>query len=242
MALGFDSFDDDKYTVLIDSNRLMRYATIFSVLFLLMGLSTGLWFTSDLYAQDRDHAYIDQVNDESQADSPPARNGPSLPDNEISTPDRFGSSVDGRFYDALVRDQGAPNMIGRAMQPSDGNTAVLIQRGDSNSGMIEQHGVGHMAQLVQDGDGNTTDILQRGRDHYADVQLFGDENVFSLEQHGESNRYELNFDQGLNAPINHSVVQRGAGLSLSQTGFSITGPATVVQEGNGMEVQIEHNQ
>ncbi len=241
MALGFDSFDDDKYTVLTDSNRLMRYAIIFPVLFSLLGLSTGLWFTSDLHAQDRDRAYIDQVNDKSRADSPPARNGPSLPDNETTTSDRLGVSAYG-FYDALVRDQGAPNMIGRAMQPSDGNTAVLIQRGDNNSGMIEQHGVGHMAQLVQNGDGNATDILQRGRDHYADVQLFGDENVFSLEQHGESNRYELNFDQGLNAPINHSVVQRGAGLSLSQTGFSTTGPATVVQEGNGMEVQIEHNQ
>lgn len=242
MALGFDAFDDNKYTVLTDSNRLMRYAIILPVLFSLLGLSTGLWFTSDIHAQDRDHAYIDQVNDESRGSPPPARNGPALPDNEISTSDQVGFSVYGRFYDALVRDQGAPNMIRRTMQPSDGNTAVLIQRGSNNSGVIEQHGVGHTAHLIQNGDSNITRLLQQGRDHHADVMLTGSLNELFVEQYGESNTYELNFEQGMRAPLEHGIIQRGTNLSLSQTGFSTTGPATVVQEGNGMEVQIEHNQ
>lgn len=216
----------------------MRYLLIV-LLSLLLGIGGGL--TSDLYAQDRDPAHIDQVDEDARGTPSSTWSSPVLPDRNALMPARLDLASYGRLYDALTFESNVDIMGNSTAPVRSGNAATLFQTGDDNRATVEQRGLGHTAMLTQVGNKNISSIGQYGRDHSADIRLIGNENVFSLEQYGSANRYELNFEQGTRAPLAHSVVQRGTGLSLSQTGMSTTGPATVVQEGNGMTVQIEHN-
>jgi len=152
------------------------------------------------------------------------------------------SDIRARLRSFLDRDSNASGSFGVIVQDGDTNEANLTQKGRGNVEVIDQLGSNNFAELFQEGNQNRTYALQNGDENEINVSLIGDNNVFGIEQYGDSNSYELNFEQKAGGTLQHRVVQDGNNLSLSQDGFSTTGPASVVQRGNGMEVNIEHNQ
>lgn len=214
--------------------------------FLLILLVVSAFFASwgeSLFAQE---VYIDQVNASEQ------REGNY--DTSIQEMDReeaeqhilelFDSdtAIRERLKTFLSRGEGASGSFGTIVQEGDTNVSSIVQRGVGNIGVSVQRGDGNTANLLQQGDQNLTYILQQGNGNEFNAQLIGNENILGVEQIGNNNTYEMDFQQGSNEPLQHRVVQEGNNLSLSQTGISTTGPASVVQRGEGMDLRIEHNQ
>lgn len=223
---------------------MLRYVALKS---LILCLATHLCLVSSAYAQDRDRVHIDQVS-ETQSASGEGNPAPTIEEMDRGTAEDaifelFDSDSDIHAYlrSFLDRDSKAPGSFGAVMQDGDTNTANLTQEGRGNVGVIDQFGNSNTTELFQQGNQNRTYALQEGNENEINVRLIGDNNVFGVEQYGNNNSYELNFEQAARAPLQHRVVQSGNNLSLSQDGFSTTGPASVIQRGNGMEVNIEHN-
>ena len=224
---------------------MLRYLVLKS---LILCLATHLCLVASAYAQDHDPVHIDQVSETQNAlgegNPAPTIKEMDRGDAEQRITDLFDpdSDIHARLRSFLDRNGNASGSFGAIMQDGDTNTANLTQEGRGNVGVIDQLGSNNFAELFQEGNQNRTYALQKGDDNRIDVSLTGDDNAFGVEQYGDSNSYELNFEQVARAPLQHRVEQRGNNLSLSQDGFSTTGPASVVQRGNGMEVNIEHNQ
>lgn len=198
---------------------------------------------AELYSQE---VYIDQVRTGQQsADAEDISiEDMDRTDAEQHVLDLFDSdtAIRERLKTFLSRGEGASGSFGAIMQEGDANVSSIVQRGVGNIGVSVQRGHENIADLLQEGDRNLTYILQQGNGNEFNAQLIGNENILGVEQIGNNNTYEMNFEQGSNEPLQHRVVQEGNNLSLSQTGISTTGPASVVQRGEGMDLRIEHNQ
>ena len=225
---------------------MLRYLVLKS---LILCLATHLCLVSNTYAQDRDPVRIDQVS-ETQSASGEGNPVPTIEDMdrgdaEDNIFELFDSDSDSyaRLRSFLDRDRNASGSFGAVMQDGDTNTANLTQEGRGNVGVIDQLGNNNIAKLFQQGNQNRTYALQNGDENEINVSLIGDDNVFGIEQYGNGNSYVLNFGRRLGVTHSNTAwCSDGNDLSLSQDGFSTTGPASVVQSGNGMEVNIEHNQ
>ena len=156
-----------------------------------------------------------------------------------------------------------------ALPSSDGNSAVVVQRGDGNEATVEQNGgqneasvtqegpsndasvrqfgpgaYDNLAVLVQLGAANSTSIRQRGANNLAGIRLEGTNNGIQLTQNGEDHKYLLDFEgSGLGTRSEggqgHRVHQMGTDNHLVQVGEGRM-PFNVRQRGTGMRMIIRH--
>lgn len=132
------------------------------------------------------------------------------------------------------------------------NSAQMIQAGGNNTGLIYQDGTENEGRLIQDGYFNTAlmyitgklnrvNVSQIGNENQFRLNLEGDENAVDVTQDGEHNLYER-FETG-DAVLNERVQQIGNN-NLSRQFGSLSGgrSANIIQEGDGLQLIIRHEQ
>jgi len=137
-------------------------------------------------------------------------------------------------------------------QQDNGNTAIINQYGDYNSGLInqfqQQYGLGgNYANILQDGNSNdaiiyqygndiNTSLSQNGDDNYARVILEGNNIGADLTQNGNGNYIDQNLS---GSSFDYSVLQDGNNNQLIQyqDGLYST-PFQINQVGNGITTII----
>lgn len=131
--------------------------------------------------------------------------------------------------------------LGAIVQSGGGNTGEIYQEGIENLGEVIQEGFLNNASMYVTGNLNAVHVHQRGDENLFNLNLEGDENFVNLTQDGDRNIYER-LESG-DAILNERVQQLGSDNISRQFGNLSGGrSASIIQEGNGMQLIIRHEQ
>lgn len=106
----------------------------------------------------------------------------------------------------------------------NGNTALIMQKGNGNDARIYQYGNDNFSGINQTGDYNDAELDLRGDRNFAVIEQYGSYNIAEKAITGNDNWFYLE--------------QIGNGLQFSIEGNLPQG-TIITQDGNGMQIEIK---
>ncbi len=186
-----------------------------------------------------DDAFIEQVAERHSSLESEVQWSQVEPSSYLVTGHAIDEAFGNKFDIAVITQIGYGNNATIEQQGLD-NRAGIYQTGDSNIGFIQQDGEANTALMNIFGSGNDISVLQLGNNNLFNLDLNGDDNFLKLTQDGDNNRYER-VKEG-DAILDETITQSGNDNNAMQVG-SLNGgrSANIIQEGNGMDLIIRHN-